>query len=270
MDATPRTNAAGETIRFGRFRLHPDKRVLVEHDKAVHLGNRALDILLLLVERAGEFVTNDEIVARVWPRTVVVEQNLRVHIAALRKALGDGRDGARYIINVPNRGYQFTADITREVGRLAIPSAAPLGVKGVLPAPLHRIIGRKLAIKSLSEQIEQRRLVTIVGAGGIGKTTVAVSVASEFKARASGSPWNSIYFVDLASLADPDLVPNALAASLSLTAGDDAIPNLIAYLHDKSALIVLDTCEHLLAAVAAAAEVDLERCSSRPYPCNQP
>ena len=270
MDATPRTNAAGETIRFGRFRLHPDKRVLVEHDKAVHLGSRALDILLLLVERAGEFVTNDEIVARVWPRTVVVEQNLRVHIAALRKALGDGRDGARYIINVPNRGYQFTADITREVGRLAIPSAAPLGVKGALPAPLHRIIGRKLAIKSLSEQIEQRRLVTVVGAGGIGKTTVAVSVASEFKARASGSPWNSIYFVDLASLADPDLVPNALAASL-----------------EPYRRRGCDTQSHCLSARQVSAHRpghlrtpgggrrghrrgDLERCSSRPYPCNQP
>src|SRR5499427_8245925 len=123
MDATSEIHAAGETIRFGRFRLHPDRRVLVEHGKAVHLGNRALDILLLLVERAGEFVTNDEIMARVWPRTVVVEQNLFVHIAALRKALGDGRGGAKYIINVPKRGYQFTAKVVREVGRRAVPSA---------------------------------------------------------------------------------------------------------------------------------------------------
>src|SRR5215475_8503957 len=98
MDATPEIRAAGETIRFGRFCLRTDRRELVEDDKPVHLGNRALDILLLLVERAGEFVTNDEIMAHVWSRTVVVEQNLFVHIAALRKALGDGRDGARYII----------------------------------------------------------------------------------------------------------------------------------------------------------------------------
>src|SRR5215510_3643671 len=104
---------AGEAIRFGAFCLHPQRRVLLEHDKTVHLGSRALDILLLLVERAGEFVTNDEIVARVWPRTVVVEQNLRVHIVALRKALGDGREGAKFIVNVPNRGYQFTAQVTR-------------------------------------------------------------------------------------------------------------------------------------------------------------
>jgi len=259
MDGTSGLHAAGETIRFGQFRLHPARRVLVEDDRAVHLGNRALDILLLLVERAGEFVTNDEIFARVWPRTVVVEQNLRVHIAALRKALGDGRDGARYIVNVPNRGYQFTPEVRREVGRLAVPSEEPLSVKGALPAPLHRIIGRELVIESLSEQVQRRRLVTIVGAGGIGKTTVAVSVASRFKVRASGSPWNSIHFVDLAPLADPQLVPNVLAASLSLVVGEDPISNLIAYLHDKSALIVLDTCEHLVTAVAATVEEVLRR-----------
>src|SRR5262252_1537452 len=110
MDATSEIHAAREPIGFGRFRLDPERRLLLEHGKAVHLGNRALDILLLLVERSGEFVTNDEIMARVWPRTVVVEQNLFVHIAALRKALGDGRGGAKYIINVPNRGYRFTAE----------------------------------------------------------------------------------------------------------------------------------------------------------------
>ena len=131
MDGTPEAMVpTGETIRFGPFRLYPERRVLVDHDTAVHLGNRALDILLLLVERAGEFVTNDEIVARVWPRTVVVEQNLRVHIAALRKALGDGRGGTRYIVNVPNRGYRFMAEVTREASPTCNTRRSTAGLQG--------------------------------------------------------------------------------------------------------------------------------------------
>ena len=92
-----------------------------------HLGSRAFDILLLLLDRAGSFVSKDEILQRVWPRTVVVEGNLRVHVAALRKALGDGRDGRRYIVTVPNGGYSFVAPVTRsraETPLASVPSSA--------------------------------------------------------------------------------------------------------------------------------------------------
>src|SRR5258706_11298106 len=106
-------SAATAAIRFGSFCLLPVQRVLLENDAPVRLGSRALDILLLLVERAGEFVSNDQIVSRVWPKTVVVEGNLRVHVAGLRRALSDGRGGRRYIVNVPNRGYTFTGVVSR-------------------------------------------------------------------------------------------------------------------------------------------------------------
>src|SRR5690606_16004372 len=102
-----------DEFRFGRFSLLPVTRSVLQDGERVHLGNRAFDILHLLVEKAGSFVTNEEIVARVWPRTIVVESNLRVHVAAIRKALGDGRDGHRYIVNVPNNGYKFIADVER-------------------------------------------------------------------------------------------------------------------------------------------------------------
>ena len=96
---------------FGRFRLLPAQRLLLEDEQPVRLGSRALEILLALVERPGELIGKRELMARVWPNLVVVEANLTVHIAALRRALGDGRTGKRYVINIPGRGYCFVAPV---------------------------------------------------------------------------------------------------------------------------------------------------------------
>jgi len=102
----------GRAISFDRFRLLPAQRLLLYADKAVPLGSRALDILIALVERSGELLGKDELMARVWPNTFVEPANLTVHVAALRRALGDGRDGNRFIVNIPGRGYQFVAAVT--------------------------------------------------------------------------------------------------------------------------------------------------------------
>src|SRR5258706_10359852 len=112
--------APERALAFGPFRLIPSQKVLLENDKPVRLGSRALELLIALVERAGEVVSRDELVSRVWPSTIVEESSLRVHIAALRKALGDGHGGARFITNLPGRGYCFVAPVTR----LAQPSLA--------------------------------------------------------------------------------------------------------------------------------------------------
>jgi DNA-binding winged helix-turn-helix (wHTH) protein len=96
---------------FGAFRLLPGRRLLLHADKPVRLGSRALDILIALVERAGELVTKDELMARVWPNTFVEPANLSVHVAALRRTLGDGHDGNRFLINIPGRGYQFVEPV---------------------------------------------------------------------------------------------------------------------------------------------------------------
>ena len=88
--------------------------MLLEDGKPLRLGSRALDILVTLVESAGETIRKDQLIARTWPDTVVDEGALRVHVAALRKALGDGRAGKRYIANIPGRGYSFVAPVTRE------------------------------------------------------------------------------------------------------------------------------------------------------------
>jgi len=167
----------GEIFAFGSFRLIPAQRMLSEDGKPVRLGSRALDILAALLERAGETISKEELIARAWPDTVVEEAALRVHVAALRKTLGDGRAGKRYIANLSGRGYAFIAPVTRE--RALSATAAPTGMAeaGNLPALLTSVVGRDNVISRLVQQLLRRRFITIVGPGGIGKTTVAVAVA---------------------------------------------------------------------------------------------
>jgi DNA-binding winged helix-turn-helix (wHTH) protein len=105
------SNSTARAISFGPFRLLPGQRLLLQAGAAVPLGSRALDMLIALVERPGELFSRDELMARVWPNLFVDPANLTVQIAALRRALGDGRDGNRFIVNVPGRGYQFVASV---------------------------------------------------------------------------------------------------------------------------------------------------------------
>src|SRR3954465_14412702 len=104
----------GGAISFGPFRLHTAQRLLLEGDKPVRLGSRAFDILTALVEHAGEVVGKEELIARAWPRTFVEEANLKIQVSALRRALGDGQGGHRYIVTVPGRGYNFVAPVRYE------------------------------------------------------------------------------------------------------------------------------------------------------------
>jgi DNA-binding winged helix-turn-helix (wHTH) protein len=146
----------------------------------VKLGSRALDILWLLVSRAGDVVSKNELLAHAWPGLIVEEINLRVHIAEVRKALGDGKEGARYITNIPSRGYCFVAPVQRIADA---PSAVsiPVQVPGVpeMPAPilphrLERMIGRDEVVREISQRLLSERFITLRGPGGIGKTTVAI------------------------------------------------------------------------------------------------
>jgi predicted ATPase/DNA-binding winged helix-turn-helix (wHTH) protein len=216
----------------------------------VEVGSRSLDILIALVERAGGVVGKKELVARVWPDVVVDETSLRTHVARLRKALGDGRQGARYIANVPGRGYCFVAPITRTAALVPVRAADPIPALR-LPARLARMIGRDDAVADLCVQLLDQRFVSIVGPGGIGKTTVAVSVAHALVREFSGA----VAFVDLVSVEDPHLVAGAVASTLGLpVCMSDPVPSLIAFLEQKRNLLVLDNCEHVMESVAALAE----------------
>ena len=112
--ASGRDTMVEQVFSIGPFRLLTEQRLLLEDDRPVRLGSRAFDILAALVERAGEVVSKEELIARAWPQTFVEEANLKIQVSALRRALGDGQGGNRYIVTVPGRGYNFVAPVRRE------------------------------------------------------------------------------------------------------------------------------------------------------------
>jgi DNA-binding winged helix-turn-helix (wHTH) protein len=152
--------SADRAVSFGPFRLLPAQQLLLEGDTPVRLGSRALEILTALVERAGELVTKNELMARVWPDTVVEESNLKVHVSALRRALGDGQPGRRYLANVPGRGYRFVApvNLAEPKEHLVPKSATPERVRAHnLPISQSRALGRADTIGVLRDQLPRHR-----------------------------------------------------------------------------------------------------------------
>ncbi|MCP3386807.1 winged helix-turn-helix domain-containing protein [Bradyrhizobium sp. CCGUVB4N] len=245
---------AAITLSFGPFIVTPHERLVTRDGVALPMGAKSFDTLIALMSRPNEVVSKWDLMGLVWPGMAVEETNLRFHIAALRKALGDGKDGARYITTLSGRGYCFVAPIS-QIGARAEPRLAPRAelppVK--LPNRLQRMVGRADAVAAVSDKLITSRFVTIVGPGGVGKTAVAVAIAHDLLATFA----DAAHFVDLAALSDPDLVITSLLLMLGLPAqADDPMPALLAHLRDKRMLLVLDNCEHVIAAAAPlAAEI---------------
>src|ERR1700742_1552628 len=247
----------GHPISFGPYRLLAAQRLLLEGDRPVRLGSRAFDILAALVERAGEVVGKEQLIARAWPKTFVEEANLKIQMSALRRALGDGQGGKRYVITVPGRGYNFVAPVRREETSPAAPAPpVPSTTPHNLPFTLTRMIGRDDAVAALAARLSRERLVTIVGAGGIGKTTVALAVAE----RMIASYEHGVWLVDLAPLSDPHLGPSAVATVLGLQIRtEDPLSGLVAALRDDRMLLLLDNCEHVIEGAAGLAAAILSK-----------
>ncbi len=247
-----------ESIGFGSMRLFRKNRLLLDGETPVRLGSRAFDLLVVLVEHAGQVVTKEQLVARVWPRSFVEETSLRVHIGALRKVLGDGQEGFRYIVNVPGRGYSFVAPVTtlsaRERPPAPVASPAAFAPKPRLrttnlPARLTRMLGRQGDVSTVTSLLKTRRLVTIAGAGGIGKTTLALAVAEEVLGQ-----FDDAIFVDLAVLSDGDLIASSIGSTLGVCVSTDApMRSLANQLADKRLLLLLDNCEHVIEKAAQLA-----------------
>ncbi|MDE5465049.1 winged helix-turn-helix domain-containing protein [Bradyrhizobium sp. CSS354] len=246
----PDTNDQDSAIAFGPFRLFAKTRLLEKDGAPVHLGGRALDILVFLAERAGEVVDKRELIRRVWADVNVDEGSLRFHITTLRKALGDPGEGSRYVVNVPGRGYCFTAALLRAApseNRTSQPVASPRS----LPPPLSKMIGRDDAVERISAELALHRFVTIVGPGGIGKTSVALAVAHRELQAFDGQ----VCFVDFGALRETRLVAGTIAAALGLTINsEDPMPGLLTFLRSRRMLLVFDSCEHILDDLAPLAE----------------
>jgi len=240
---------AGDALSFGPFSLFPRRRALLNGTLPVLIGSHALDLLIALTERSGQPLSKQELIARVWPGMYVEESNLRVHIANLRKTLGD-TPPFRFIATVQNRGYCFVAPTSR-TPEGALASDKPAERRYLVPNPKPRTIGRASVVDALAPSLLQRRLLTIVGPGGIGKSTVALALANILQADFQGGAC----FVDLAPLASADLVPAAIASALEIPLRtDDPAASLVAFLRDKQILLVLDSCEHVIEVAAILAE----------------
>lgn len=240
------------TISFGAFRLVPARRVLLDGERPVQLGSRALEILIAVTERPGELFGKDELLARAWPGLNVVEGNLKFQVASLRRALGDGRDGRRFIEASPGQGYRFVADVI--VDESADPAfeapVQPVKQNNNLPARLGSLVGRDELIARLLERRGRDRLLTIVGPGGIGKTSVAIALAERLTEAYPDGTW----LADLIRVSDQTGVPAAVASTLGVTGDPERLTAVIVEaLRDKRMLIVLDNCAHVVDAAARLA-----------------
>lgn len=232
-------------FRFGRFEIRPTQRQLLVDGNPVKLGARAFDILLALVERRDRTVGKNELLDLVWPGLVVEENNLPVQISTLRRLLGSA-----CITTIPGRGYRFTPT-EQHVDDLsvAVPPASGSTVdrsRGLF-ASTTPLFGRDDELAALGVLLSQNRLITVTGAGGVGKSRLAHRLAlTKQKDFADG-----VFWVELAGVEDPASVPNAIAAALGLTIGDvDPCDELVARASKLDALIAIDNAEHVATEVA--------------------
>ncbi|WP_437535030.1 winged helix-turn-helix domain-containing protein [Sorangium sp. So ce726] len=246
----PAEGGAAGSFAFGQFVLIPERQLLLEDGAPVRIARRARDLLTALVLRPGELVSKDELIAHAWPELPVDEGNLKVNIGALRRVLHDDPDEPRYIATVVGRGYRFVAPVRRSDSPDPGSSADALPKPAsALPARSAPIFGRAAMIASILRDLASSRLVSIVGPGGIGKTTVALAVAREAADVFEGGA----FFVDLAAVDDNSRVVDAVAAALGLNTLRAESHAGLGELRDRKLLLVLDNCEHLIDAVAGCA-----------------
>jgi predicted ATPase/DNA-binding winged helix-turn-helix (wHTH) protein len=245
------------SVEFGRFRVLPRRRELLDEGRPIRLGGRAFDVLVVLIEARGAVVGKDALIARVWPGRIVEDNSLQAQISALRSALGPDRELIR---TVAGRGYQFTGEIRilpanpderAGAGVAAAEPAAALPPTN-LPEPVSELVGRDDELGEILNLTAAHRLVTLTGAGGIGKTRLALALARELLPHFSDGVW----IAELAPLSDPGLVPAAVAAAVGLELAVGAVsPERVATaLSGKRLLFVLDNCEHVIDAAARMAE----------------
>jgi predicted ATPase/DNA-binding winged helix-turn-helix (wHTH) protein len=237
-------------LRFGPFELNVAERSLKKANQVVPLGGRAYDILIALLEKAGEVVGKAELIARAWPDVTVEEGSLRVHLSALRKALGDGQFGSKFIASIQGHGYSFIAPVTRFPADRDR-NGASAGLSNLPPA-LGRMIGRDDVVREIQGLLQaEQRLITILGAGGIGKTTVALSVGHGALSDFSGAA----FFVDLSTVDDERHLIGAIASAVGLDSQLVAPKKaLLNFLRPRRVLIILDSCEHLIGKTAEIAD----------------
>jgi predicted ATPase/DNA-binding winged helix-turn-helix (wHTH) protein len=233
------------SFSFGPFVLIPERQLLTAHGAPAAVGGRALDLLVALVERCGELVSKRDLMASAWPDTFVDESNLKVNIAALRKVLGEPADDACYIATVTGRGYRFVAPV-----RAAGPDRIIAPLPGGSSADRSGVVGRTVEIDALCADLEAARLVSIVGPGGVGKSTVALAVAEQV-----ARDGVEVCIADLAPLAEARGVAHTIAAAVGLPSPlQDVLEDVCQGLRVRRMVLVIDGYEHVTEAAATCAD----------------
>ena len=259
-----------EAFAFGPFRMQVARRELTAHGVPVAMGQRAFEILLLLVSRHGQLVTKDELMAEVWPGIVVEENNIQVHVSALRKVLATAGDGERYLLTVAGRGYRFVAPVECEsaapqkmpaVGALdqaaaVAPGTLPAGNN--LPQQLTSLIGREAELAEIKTRLIGHRLVTLTGSGGVGKTRLAIEAGRSLLERYPDGVW----LAEFAPLSDAQLVTSIIGEVLAVSLATQ-LPRSRHWCRrssTSSSLLIIDNCEHVIAEAARVAEALIRGC----------
>jgi predicted ATPase/DNA-binding winged helix-turn-helix (wHTH) protein len=243
------SDQAFREFSFGHCEVLPERRELRRDGKAISLGNRAFDILLSLAVSRGRVISKDELIAMVWPGRIIEENSLESQVSLLRRALGADRAAIR---TIAGRGYQLISDTfnSRE-------DASTAQIVN-LPASISRLIGRERALDQLEDAAKTCRLITLVGAAGIGKTRLAIELARRLAERA----FECVRIADLASVSQSEFVPMVIASTLGLAScGKESwLKTISSHLEQKRVLLVLDNCEHLIDASAGAVDALLRSC----------
>ncbi|WP_394790590.1 ATP-binding protein [Rhodoferax sp.] len=236
------------SYRFGRFEVRPSQRVVLVDGKATNPGARAFDVLMALLHHRDRVVSKDELLDLAWPGLVVEENNLQAQVSALRKLLGP-----QAIVTIPGRGYRFALETNDAVPQNLPPPAPPPPTSADspnqthLPLVLTPLIGRTLDVSNLGTLMAEHRLLTIVGAGGIGKSLLAQWLLHERR----GAHQHGVAWVDLAPQTAPEFVASTVAGALGLQSGHgDPLKGLMEAVRPLSMLIAIDNAEHLLDEVA--------------------
>ena len=239
--------------KIGPLDLDPEARVLIHAGAPVPLGARGVAVLTALVSHARDYVHKSAILEAAWPGLVVEDANLAVQISAIRRALARVPGGEGWIETLPRRGYRFVGPLIEVVGPAETPATTTDAALSNLPQVLNSFVGRGRELDEIKQRLPTCRLLTLIGTGGIGKTRLALQTAAEV----CNGYRDGVWFVDLAPLINPALVPSAVAQALRMeeSAEKALVKTLCDRLQAKELLLVLDNCEHLLKGCADLAEI---------------